>query len=156
VRPQWSEPEVRPAGLADLQAVLELDQVCFGAEAWSPASWADEFGRIGQDRLILVADEGAVVGYAVLLVPPVAEDPVELLRIAVTPVERRTGMGGQLLIAALASAAGRTMMLEVAEGNKNAAALYAGAGFVEISRRHGYYPGGEDALIMQWQGENHA
>jgi ribosomal-protein-alanine N-acetyltransferase len=144
---------IRPAGLADLQAVLGLDQVCFGSEAWSPASWADEFGRIGQDRVILVADEGSVVGYAVLLVPPVAEDPVELLRIAVAPAERRTGIGGRLLRAALASAAGRKMLLEVAESNKNASALYAGVGFVQISRRHGYYPGGEDALIMQWQAD---
>lgn len=146
-------PEIRLAGLADLQAVVELDQGCFASQAWSPASWADEFGRIGQDRVVLVADEGAVVGYAVLLVPPLAEDPVELLRIAVTPAERRTGIGGQLLTAALASAAGRTMLLEVAEGNKNASALYAVAGFVEISRRRGYYPGGEDALIMQWQAD---
>jgi ribosomal-protein-alanine N-acetyltransferase len=91
----------------------------------------------------------------VLLAPPVAEDPVDLLRIAVTPAERRTGIGGQLLTAALSSAAGRTMLLEVADGNKNASALYAGAGFVQISRRRGYYPGGEDALIMQWQGEDH-
>ncbi|MDX6238106.1 MAG: [ribosomal protein S18]-alanine N-acetyltransferase [Kribbellaceae bacterium] len=146
---------IRLAGLADLPAVLELDQVCFGSEAWGPASWADEFGRIGQDRVVLVADEGAVVGYAALLVPTAAEDPVDLLRIAVTPAERRTGIGGRLLTAALASAAGRTMLLEVADSNKNAWALYAGAGFVEISRRHGYYPGGEDALIMQWQGEDH-
>jgi ribosomal-protein-alanine N-acetyltransferase len=131
--------------------VVELDQVCFDSEAWSPASWADEFGRIGQDRVVLVADKGAVVGYAVLLVPPVAEDPVDLLRLAVMPTARRTGIGGQLLTAALASASGRTILLEVAEGNKSASALYAGAGFVEISRRHGYYPGGEDALIMQWQ-----
>jgi ribosomal-protein-alanine N-acetyltransferase len=146
---------IRPAGLADLQAVVELDQVCFASEAWSPASWADEFGRIGEDRVVLIADEGAVVGYVVLLVPPVAKDPVDLLRIAVAPAERRTGIGGQLLTAALASAGGRTMLLEVAEGNKNAWALYAGAGFVEISRRHGYYPGGEDALIMQWQGDEY-
>jgi ribosomal-protein-alanine N-acetyltransferase len=146
---------IRPAGLADLQAVVELDQVCFASEAWSPASWADEFGRIGEDRVVLIADEGAVLGYVVLLVPPVAKDPVDLLRIAVAPAERRTGIGGQLLTAALASAGGRTMLLEVAEGNKNAWALYAGAGFVEISRRHGYYPGGEDALIMQWQGDEY-
>jgi ribosomal-protein-alanine N-acetyltransferase len=45
------------------------------------------------------------------------------------------------------------MLLEVAESNKNASALYAGVGFVQISRRHGYYPGGEDALIMQWQAD---
>ena len=99
---------------------------------------------------MLVADDGAVVGYVVLLVPPAAEDPVDLLRIAVAPTERRTGIGAQLLTAALASVVDRAVLLEVAEGNKNALALYRAAGFVEISRRRGYYAGGEDAVVMRW------
>jgi ribosomal-protein-alanine N-acetyltransferase len=126
-----------------------LDEVCFGSAAWSTVAWADEFERLADDRVILVADEGAVVGYVVLLVPPVALDVVEVLRIAVTPAERRTGIGGQLMTAALARCAGRTVLLEVAAGNESAVALYAGFGFTEISRRRGYYAGGEDAVIMR-------
>ena len=62
---------------------------------------AAEFDRLAEDRVILVADEGEVVGYVVLLVPAVAVDLVDLLRIAVAPAERRTGIGGQLMTAAL-------------------------------------------------------
>ncbi len=144
-------PAIRAATADDLPALVALDEVCFGAEAWSTVSWAAEFDRRSEDRVILVADEGAVVGYVVLLVPPVALDVVELLRIAVAPAGRRTGIGGQLMTAALATCSGRTVLLEVAAGNESAAGLYAGFGFEEISRRRGYYAGGEDAVIMRWR-----
>jgi [ribosomal protein S18]-alanine N-acetyltransferase len=143
---------VRPARPDDVEPVAALDRLCFGPAAWSAGSWADEFSRLGQDRLVLVADDGAVVGYVVLLVPPVAVDPVDLTRIAVDPAQRRRSIGRQLTSAALAAVPGRTMLLEVAEGNGSARNLYRGDGFVEISRRRGYYPGGEDAVIMQRQG----
>lgn len=141
-------PAIRPTVRADLDAVVALDAECFGAEAWSRASWVDEFDRVGLDRLVLVADEGAVVGFVVLRVPPAAEDPVDLTRIAVVPAGRRTGIGGQLTTAALAAVPGRSILLEVAEGNEYARRLYAAHGFVEISRRRGYYPGPQDALIL--------
>ncbi|MEV6410309.1 GNAT family N-acetyltransferase [Kribbella sp. NPDC051718] len=144
-------PAIRPATGADLDALVALDKVCFGDSAWSASAWDDEFARLATDRVVLVADEGEVVGYVVLLVPPVVEDPVDLLRIAVSPAERRTGIGGQLMTAALQRCAGRTVLLEVAAGNEGAGALYRGYGFEEISRRRGYYAGGEEALIMQWQ-----
>jgi ribosomal-protein-alanine N-acetyltransferase len=144
-------PAIRPAVSDDLPAIVELDAVCFGAEAWSATAWQGEFDRLADDRVILVADEGAVAGYVVLLVPPVAVDVVELLRIAVAPAERRTGIGGQLMTAALARCAGRTVLLEVAAGNDSAIGLYGGFGFEEISRRRGYYAGGEDAVIMRWR-----
>jgi ribosomal-protein-alanine N-acetyltransferase len=144
-------PAIRSAVAGDLQAVAQLDEVCFGAESWSAAAWGSEFDRLTDDRVILVADEGSVAGYLVLLVPPVEVDVVELLRIAVAPDERRTGIGGQLMTAALARCAGRTVLLEVAAGNESAIGLYGGFGFEEISRRRGYYAGGEDAVIMRWR-----
>lgn len=144
-------PAIRPAVPDDLPALVALDEVCFGPTAWSTVAWATEFDRLAEDRVILVADEGSVVGYVVLLVPPVELDVVELLRIAVTPAERRTGIGGQLMTAALARCAGRTVLLEVAAGNESAVELYGGYGFAEISRRRGYYAGGEDAVIMRWR-----
>ncbi|QNE18954.1 ribosomal-protein-alanine N-acetyltransferase [Kribbella qitaiheensis] len=147
-------PNIRPAGSEDLGLVADLDQLCFSSGSWSAVAWAEEFSRLDQDRVILVADEGEVVGYVVLLVPSATEDPVDLLRIAVNPAERRTGIGRQLMSAALQRCAGRTVLLEVAESNESAAELYRGFGFTEISRRRGYYAGGEDAVIMRWQ-EDH-
>jgi ribosomal-protein-alanine N-acetyltransferase len=144
-------PAIRSAVPSDLDALVALDHDCFGDSAWSASAWTDEFARLDTDRVILVADEGTPVGYVVLLVPPEKQDPVDLLRIAVSPAERRTGIGGQLMTAALQRCAGRTVLLEVAAGNEGATALYRGYGFEEISRRRGYYAGGEDATIMQWQ-----
>jgi ribosomal-protein-alanine N-acetyltransferase len=144
-------PAIRAAVTDDLPALVALDEVCFGADAWSTVSWQGEFERLPDDRVILVADDGSVVGYVVLLVPPVSLDVVEVLRIAVTPAERRTGIGGQLMTTALDLCAGRTVLLEVAAGNESAVALYRGFGFEEISRRRGYYAGGEDAVIMRWR-----
>ncbi|GAB2631358.1 GNAT family N-acetyltransferase [Kribbella swartbergensis] len=146
-------PAIRAATADDLAALVALDEVCFGPEAWSTVSWAAEFDRLSEDRMILVADEGAVVGYVVLLLPPVALDVVELLRIAVAPAGRRTGIGGQLMTAALSKCAGRTVLLEVAASNESALGLYRAFGFAEISRRRGYYAGGEDAVIMRWREE---
>ncbi|GAA3142240.1 ribosomal-protein-alanine N-acetyltransferase [Kribbella aluminosa] len=147
-------PAVRAAVADDLPALVALDEVCFGSGAWGEVAWADEFERLSEDRVVLVADEDSVVaGYVVLLLPPVVEDVVEVLRIAVAPAERRTGVGGQLLTIALGRCAGRTVLLEVAAGNESAIGLYAGFGFEEISRRRGYYAGGEDAVIMRWREE---
>ncbi|MGZ0151013.1 GNAT family N-acetyltransferase [Kribbella sp. WER1] len=147
-------PAIRAAVAADVPALVALDAVCFGTSSWSEVAWADEFDRLTEDRVVLVADDGAIVGYVVLLLPPVAEDVVEVLRIAVAPDQRRTGVGGQLLTIALERCAGRTVLLEVAAGNESAIGLYAGFGFVEISRRRGYYAGGEDAVIMRWREES--
>ncbi len=118
-------PNIRPAVTADLASVIALDQLCFGraegtsatggealttppffGDTWSPATWGEEFARLESDRVILVADEGEVVGYVVLLVPEVVEDPVDLLRIAVGPAERRTGVGRQLMSCRVAAVRG--------------------------------------------------
>ena len=131
----------------DVDAVAALDAACFGAAAWSLTSWADEFARI--NRRILVSFSGdALAGYVALIVPEFAGDPVDLTRIAVSPPARRTGVAAGLLSAALDSVPDRVVLLEVAEGNDAAIGLYRAAGFVEISRRRGYYGGG-DALIMR-------
>jgi [ribosomal protein S18]-alanine N-acetyltransferase len=138
---------VRSAISADVDAVAGLDAACFGAAAWSLESWVDEFAR--PDRRILVSvSSAAFAGYVALIVPEFAEDPVDLTRIAVASAVRRTGVAAGLLTAALDSVPGRVVLLEVAEGNEAAIGLYRAAGFVEISRRRGYYGDG-DALIMR-------
>jgi ribosomal-protein-alanine N-acetyltransferase len=147
------KPAIRDAVADDLPSLVALDAVCFGTTAWSADAWADEFDRLSEDRVVLVADQGAIAGYVVLLLPPVVEDVVEVLRIAVAPDARRTGIGGQLMTTVLDRCAGRTVLLEVAAGNESARALYMGFGFAAISRRHGYYGAGEDAVIMRWQEE---
>lgn len=66
----------------------------------------------------------------------------EVLSLGVVPERRRRGAGAAL-IAALAQEARRrgaqSLVLEVAEDNIAAAALYAACGFVAIGRRPDYY-----------------
>lgn len=140
-------PEIRLATGADLAGVVDLDAVCFGSAAWSAGSWADEFDR--PDRVIQVAGpDASIAGYVVSSVPADVHDTVDLTRIAVALAWRRTGLGARLLRAALRSVPGRQVLLEVAESNDAARALYRRAGFTVIGRRRGYY-GAVDALVMR-------
>ncbi len=73
----------------------------------------------------------------------------------VVPADRRRGLGGRLLEAALeaASAAGaRALYLEVAEDNRAARGLYQKQGFNPVGRRKNYYRKlphqGLDGLIL--------
>ncbi len=78
-------------------------------------------------------------------------DEAEVLTLAVDPAAQRHGIGRALLQQVLATAQERgasAIFLEVASGNAPARSLYAGAGFLEVGRRSGYYPGG-DALVLR-------
>lgn len=81
-----------------------------------------------------------------------AADEAEVLTLAVDPAAQRHGIGGALLQQVLVTAQERgasAIFLEVASGNAPARSLYAGADFVEVGRRPGYYPGGGDALVLR-------
>ncbi|MDE2017452.1 MAG: ribosomal protein S18-alanine N-acetyltransferase [Hyphomicrobiales bacterium] len=85
------------------------------------------------------AADGRLVGFAV---SRLVGDEAELLSIAVDPASRGAGVGATLLgahMGRLAAARGRTLFLEVEEGNAAALALYARHGFERIGRRPAYY-----------------
>ena len=79
----------------------------------------------------------------------------EVLTLAVDPLLRRQGVARALLTAAIgaAEAAGADVLfLEVAADNEAALGLYAGAGFVRVGARRGYYrraDGAIDAIAMR-------
>ena len=78
-------------------------------------------------------------------------DEGHVLDLAVAPQHRRGGVGGALLAALDAALRGRgavALTLEVREGNLGAQALYRRLGFTAEGGRPGYYPDGEDALLM--------
>lgn len=85
----------------------------------------------------------------------------EIITIGVDPDHRHGGIAAQLLACVLeaALAAQTPVILEVAEDNTAARALYARAGFVEVGRRRNYYrraasksDASADALILRWEG----
>ncbi|MGH3498608.1 MAG: ribosomal protein S18-alanine N-acetyltransferase [Nocardioidaceae bacterium] len=142
---------VRPAGPADLDALLALEREAFGDGAWSASAVRGELDGVPETRFVIVAepvDTSELLGYAVLMV---LGDTADIQRVAVRPVGRGRGVGRRLLRALLAEAARRgcdRVLLEVATDNGAALALYEAAGFAEIARRGGYYGPGVDALVL--------
>jgi ribosomal-protein-alanine acetyltransferase len=138
---------IRTAEAADVEAVAELERSVFGVDAWSPESVLEEL--TGPRRRAVVALDGPVVGYAVTLL---ADDVLDLQRIAVAPDHRRSGIARRLLDtvrdAGRADGAHR-MLLEVSAANVSALAFYAAEGFVQIDRRPRYYRDGSDALVLR-------
>lgn len=116
------------------EALARLHAAAFEAERpWSAA----EFGAL------LSAPGGLLLGDArAVLLARVTLDEAEVLTLATDPAHRRQGLARALLAAFHAEAALRgagRAVLEVAEDNAAARALYAGTGYAEAGRRPGYY-----------------
>jgi [ribosomal protein S18]-alanine N-acetyltransferase len=136
---------------ADLDAVLVLERSLFGPEAWSREMLAGELREQPRSRYYLVADDdGAITGYAGLLV---AANQADVVTLAVAADRWGQGVGSALLEALLAEAERRScteVFLEVRTDNIRAQRLYARYGFSQIGIRKGYYqPSGADALVMR-------
>jgi [ribosomal protein S18]-alanine N-acetyltransferase len=113
-------------------------------EAWGSDAMALQLGMPGAFGF-LDPRGGMVLARAVT-------DEAEILTLAVAPEARRQGIARALLAAAMEEARTRgaaAMFLEVAEPNRVARALYAAAGFTQLGKRRGYYPNGEDALVLR-------
>ncbi|MCX7889007.1 MAG: GNAT family N-acetyltransferase [Rhodobacteraceae bacterium] len=129
------------------QTLARLHAACFTfPRPWSEAEFA---ALLGDPTVRLVAAGGG------FLLGRVVAGEAEILTLAVLPAMRRRGIGRDLLARFLDAAAAEgaeRAVLEVAETNAAARALYRGAGFVEAGRRRGYFarPDGarEDALAL--------
>jgi ribosomal-protein-alanine N-acetyltransferase len=117
---------------------------------WSRGNFTDSLAA--GHSCWLMRDAGTAVGYAVVLC---VLDEAHLLNISVVHAVQGRGLGNRLLEYLLSTARNggiRQFFLEVRPSNLAALALYRRAGFVEISRRKGYYPspdGREDAIVMR-------
>lgn len=87
-----------------------------------------------------------------MLLGRVTVDEAEVLTLAVAPHVRRQGIASLLMGAACKETllrGGRSIFLEVAEGNVPARNLYARFGFIEVGLRPRYYPNQADALVLR-------
>ena len=112
--------------------------------------------RWGADAMALQLGQPGAFGFVALeggmILARVAADEAEVLTLAVDPIARRRGIGRALVLGVLAEAARRgasALLLEVAETNRAACALYAQLGLQPVGRRRAYYRGGVDALILR-------
>ena len=137
------------ACVTDIDSIAALDGAAFEFP-WSRDDFEGSM-KVGH-QFLLLKDDDRLLGFAVYM--QIFEQS-ELLTIAVLPSEQGHGYGKLLLnevAARLAANGAESLFLEVRASNERARALYAGAGFKEISIRKGYYPsrdGREDAIVMQ-------
>jgi ribosomal-protein-alanine N-acetyltransferase len=141
---------IEAATSADVPAVVALELVALGPDAWSAALVEQGItGEVPTVHYLVFREDGLVIGYAAV---SVAGDVVELQRIAVDPDRRRGGVATLLLgeVVRLARADGaERVLLEVREDNAGALEFYGAAGFAEIARRPRYYRDGATAVVLE-------
>jgi len=140
---------LQPLGPFDLAVAAALHAGCF-ASAWNETAMAELLAMPGSFGIIARIGEqpvGLVVALAV-------GTEAEILTLGVLPTCRRRGIARRLLAAVadrLTGAGCRRLLLEVAEDNLAARALYGALGFAEIGHRPSYYrrsPGTAAAAIV--------
>lgn len=142
---------IRPAGVADLDAIMRVERASFPTDAWSEVAMRAELAS-PHSRYVALDLGGRLAGYAGLRAVAGSRDG-DVQTIAVDQAFRGRG-GGRMLLRALLEAAHelevREVFLDVRADNPVAQRLYASEGFVEVGRRPRYYqPDDVDALVMR-------
>jgi ribosomal-protein-alanine N-acetyltransferase len=141
---------LKPLRVAAIGSLAALHRQCFPEDPWDAAALTQIFGMPGFFGWIARVDEDPV-GFALALD---LRRECEILSLGVVPDRRRTGAGLGLLKAVCGEARRRRaerVVLEVAEDNAAARALYAAGGFVPMGRRPRYYQRRDrsvDALVL--------
>ena len=147
--PALCDPSVRDMVVADLGAVLAIDQEVY-SRPWSASFLRQQLASPG-NRVNRVAEvDGRVVGHAGLMM---VADYGHVTTLAVHPDVQGSGIGTCLMADLCRAAVERqlvTMTLEVRVSNLRARELYRRFGFIPAGAQSGYYSDtGEDALFMQ-------
>ncbi len=138
---------IAPVTSADLGAVKELLDRCFGASALSMDALKGELCK--SDSRCTAAFEGeSLVGF---LAFEQILDEGSIIEVAVHPDCRRQGIARRLIEDALTAAEGlNAVFLEVREGNMPAIALYESLNFERIAMRRDYYDHPkENGIVMK-------
>jgi ribosomal-protein-alanine N-acetyltransferase len=128
---------LQPLGPLDRAVAAALHGSCFD-DGWTQAAMTEILAMPGSfGALAQVADQP--VGFVIALA---VGTEAEILTLGVLPKFRRRGIAARLLawvVDRLNGAACQRLLLEVAEDNVAARALYGKLGFAEVGRRPSYY-----------------
>lgn len=146
-RPGPSSLRLRAMGYRDLEAVVAIENVCFGSP-WRVGSYGRAVAEAHQH--FSVAELGdRLVGYAGFWVEG---DHAHIAKVAVHPDDRRQGIASALLahlLDQMRQLGLRRAYLEVRKSNRGAQELYRRFGFrFERVRPRAYPDNGEDALVF--------
>lgn len=144
-----NRPAYRRMTAGDLDAVMAIENEVY-PQPWTRGNFSDSLNAGYHCRIMEIS--GEIVGYGVVMI---AAGEAHLLNLSIAAPWQRQGRGRELLgflIQLARDYRARRIYLEVRPSNLAGRGLYAGAGFIEIATRRGYYPGpggGEDAVIME-------
>jgi len=136
-----------PATLRDLNALRELEKICFPLDAWS---LFDLVAVLTFPNVIRLKAEkaGQMIGF-------IAGDPRPsqgfswIATVGVLPDYRRQGIGRELLNRCEEQLSTPRVRLSVRKENVNAINLYRAEGYQTINIWKKYYKDGSDAVIME-------
>jgi ribosomal protein S18 acetylase RimI-like enzyme len=145
-----SEPAIRPATIADVPTLVELENRTFTGDRLSARSFRHLIRHGG--AAMLVEEMGGVIrGYAVVFFRR-GTSVARLYSFAVAPEHRGQGLAKALLLASERVARARgaaALRLEVHKENAGAQALYRKAGYRDFGILRDYYEDGGDAVRME-------
>ncbi|MDE2496618.1 MAG: GNAT family N-acetyltransferase [Xanthomonadaceae bacterium] len=140
-----TDPPIRRATRADVDALLALEEATFDSDRISRAQWRRHIGS-GRAAVFVSGTTDSVDATAVVFYRRNAH-AARLYSLAVGTHARGTGLGGALLTAAEADARARgctSMRLEVRSDNPSAIALYERRGYTRVAHLAGFYEDGAD------------
>lgn len=143
---------VRPAALADIAALLAIENACFPGNRLDRRRFRYLLSRAHAVTLV-EAPHGVPRGYVMLLLR--RDSPLaRLYSIATDPAHARCGVGARLLDAAerlLREGGYLGQRLEIRADNRASLALFEGRGYRAFGRYPAYYHDGMDAIRLERQ-----
>lgn len=143
-----AEIMIRKMTLADIEAVLAVDKICFTAP-WTKDIYEKEVRDNDFAHYFVIELEKEIIGYIGIWI--VMED-AQITNIAILPKYRGYGIGKKLFGFALqymTQNGAAHLSLEVRVSNHVAQSLYESFGLQRGGIRKNYYPdNGEDAFVM--------
>lgn len=142
---------LRLATPADADAIARLSrtEIEQGLDwCWTPAR-VRQAVRDPETNVVLAEQGGALLGFGIMRY---RDDRAHLCLLAVTPAQRRRGVGGALLawLEQVARVAGiRRLGLEARRDNAAALAFYARQGFARVEVVAGLYQGVQDGVRLR-------
>jgi len=144
------QPIIRPAVSSDLNALIELEQICFDEESFSRSQLRYLISKARADFLLTEAS-GEISSFIILLKRR-ASRGMRIYSVAVSPKFRGKGLARILLHEAARRARTygfRYLTLEVSENNTAAIRLYLNTDFEVFGEKLSYYKNGSKAFLMR-------
>ena len=144
------ELEIRQAIRSDIDSILEIETVCFGADSFSRRQFL-YLTTQAKGIFYVVTDKGKVIAYS-SLISNTRTHNLRIYSIAVHPEARGRKLGQLLMEKAIGFARSyqlKKITLEVNVTNETAIGLYLKNGFEATRIIYNYYADGSNAYSMQ-------